>query len=414
MSITDFDLTDLDNFANGFPHAHFEKLRKFAPIYWHEPTTKTPGGEGFWSISTYNETVKVLHDPQTFSSETGGTRPFGGTIIPDLPSAGKLLNMMDDPRHQRVRRLVNRGFTPKTIATLEEGLRARTQSIIGKVKENNGGAGEGECDFLTDIAAELPLQVICQLIGAPEEDRVKLVEWVEYAFDFKTGDTYEDSPESLEAMIQLYEYGSQLIESKKSQPSNDMLSTVIHSELEGEVPPKLTEEELQLFFTLLFAAGADTTRNAIAGGILALIENKDQFQLLKNDHSLISSCVDEIVRWVSPAAYNRRTATADAKILDAKIRSGDKVVFWEASANRDSSVFTAPMDFRVDRDPNPHLGFGHGNHHCLGAALARLEIAIVLEEVLDSFSQLDLNGPVEFTRSNKHNGIRHLPICFKT
>jgi cytochrome P450 len=407
------DLTDLDNFANGFPHETFARHRQLAPIFWHEPTDKTPDGEGFWSVATYAEAVSIMHDPVTFSSETGGGRPYGGTIIPDLPAAGKMLNMMDDPRHLRIRRLVNRGFTPKMVGSLEEDLRTRTCRIISKVVERTSDGEEGRCDFLVDIAAELPLQVICYLIGAPESDRSNLIEWVEYAFDFRDGDGYGDSEASRNAMMNLVTYGSQLIQEKTRHPGDDMLSTVIHAELPDETPSRLTREELELFFALLFAAGADTTRNAIAGGVLALIENPDQLAIVREDPTTLTTATDEIVRWVSPAAYNRRTATVDVELSGVRIKAGDKVVFWEASANRDEKAFPDAGCFRVKRSPNAHLGFGHGPHHCLGANLARLEIAVTLGEALASFSHLELAAPVEWTRSNKHIGIRHLPLAYR-
>jgi cytochrome P450 len=191
-----------------------------------------------------------------------------------------------------------------------------------------------------------------------------------------------------------------------------MLSLVVHASLPGAEPPALTDAELQAFFTLAFAAGADTTRNAAAGGLLALIEAPAEWAKLVADPCLVPTAVEEIVRWTSPAAYNRRTATRDLDFFGHAMQAGDKVVFWEASANRDERVFADSMAFRVNRDPNPHLGFGHGVHFCLGANLARLELRVILEEVLRTFARVELGGPVEWTRSNKHTGIRHLPIRF--
>ena len=189
-----------------------------------------------------------------------------------------------------------------------------------------------------------------------------------------------------------------------------MLSIVAHATLPDEDPPQLRDEEIQLFFGLLFAAGADTTRNAIAGGVLALAQCPDQFRVLANDRSTMPSAIEEIVRWSHPATHNRRTATRDVVFGGHSIRAGDKVVFWEASANRDEAVFADPFRFDVRRDPNPHLGFGHGSHHCLGASLARLELRIVLEELLDHVAGVEQAGAVEWTRSNKHTGIRRLPL----
>ena len=189
-----------------------------------------------------------------------------------------------------------------------------------------------------------------------------------------------------------------------------MLSVVCHAHLEGEDPPELTDQELQFFFSLLWAAGADTTRNAIAGAVVALDAFPDEWRALRDDRGVSSTAVEEIVRWTHPAAYNRRTATRDIELCGETIRAGDKVVFWEASANRDEGVFAEPFRFDLARDPNPHLGFGHGVHHCLGANLARLEIRVVLDELRARVRDIELTGPVEWTRSNKHTGIRSLPV----
>jgi cytochrome P450 len=398
------DLTDLDLFAGGFPHSVFERHRAIAPVYWHEPTAHTPDGEGFWSVATHAETLAVMRDPRIYSSETGGARPYGGTILPDSPVAGKVLNMMDDPRHQRVRALVSRGLTPRTIGRLEDDLRARTRRLLDAFAQTRGG------DFVAGVAGELPMQAICLLLGVPEDDRRALFEWVETSFDFRDREAFETNEHVAQSGLKMFEYGAELIARKRREPGADMLSVVVHATLPGEDPPSLTDEELQLFFSLLFAAGADTTRNAEAGGLLALVEHPEQLAALRNGSVALERAADEIVRWTSPAAYNRRTATTDTMLGGAAVGAGDKVVFWEASANRDERVFADSMCFDAARDPNPHLGFGNGVHHCLGASLARLELRVVLGDVLARFDSIELDGPPEWTRSNKHTGIRRLPI----
>jgi cytochrome P450 len=399
------DLTDLDLFARGFPHDVFGRLREIAPVLWHEPTEHTPDGDGFWSVHSHAACMRVVHDPGAFSSETGGTRPFGGTTLNDLPVAGLMLNMMDDPRHQRVRLLVSKGLTPRTIARLEDDLRARTARLVETATDR------GDCDFVNEIAGELPMQAICILMGIPEADRHQLFEWIEHSFDFKGGrEAFESTDEVARAAAAMFEYGTALIADKRAHPADDMLSVVCHARLAGEDPPALADQELQFFFSLLWAAGADTTRNAIAGAIVALDAFPDQWHALRDDRAVSGTAVEEIVRWTHPAAYNRRTATRELELFGEVVQAGDKVVFWEASANRDEGVFALPFRFDLDRDPNPHLGFGHGVHHCLGANLARLEIRVVLEELRARVSEIELTGPVEWTRSNKHTGIRHLPV----
>jgi cytochrome P450 len=407
MRLADVDLTDLDNFADGFPHEAFALHRREAPVYWHAPTEHSPDGEGFWSVATHAEALSVMRDARTFSSETGGTRPYGGTILPDQQVAGHVLNMMDDPRHQRIRSLVTPGLTPRTIGQIEDDLRRRTRSLLDAV------VARGTCDFLIDVAAELPMQAICLLMGIPEEDRHMLFDWVEGAFDFGSRRSATGYDEAFAQKAgQLFEYGARLIEEKRRRPRDDMLSIVVNATLADQDPPRLTDLELSSFFHLLFAAGADTTRNAAAGGLLAMIDDPREWAKLGEDPSLVATAIEESVRWSSPAAYNRRTATRDIEFFGCSIRAGDKVVFWEASANRDERVFDDSMSFRVDRSPNPHLGFGHGVHHCLGANLARLELRVIFEETRARFATIERDGPVEWARSNKHTGIRHLPIRF--
>jgi cytochrome P450 len=324
-----------------------------------------------------------------------------------MPIAGLMLNMMDDPRHQRVRLLVSGGLTARTLSRLDAELRRRAGLLIDRALE------AGECDFVNEVAGELPMQAICILMGIPEEDRHQLFDWIEHVFDFRERDAFETTDEGAAAGAAMFEYGSALIADKRAHPADDMLSIVVHARLEGEDPPTLTDEELQFFFSLLWAAGADTTRNAIAGAAVALVQCPDQCALLRNDRTVMPTALEEIVRWTHPAAYNRRTATRAIELGGEQIGAGDKVVFWEASANRDARVFDEPFRFDVRRDPNPHLGFGHGIHHCLGANLARLELRVMLDELFDRTREFELVGDVEWTRSNKHTGIRRLPLRFR-
>lgn len=397
------DLTDLDVFANGFPHDVFRLHRKVAPVWWHRPTTHTPDGEGFWSVACYDEVLAVLNDPVTFSSETGGDRPYGGTVIQDLPVAGVVLNMMDDPRHARIRRLVTKGLTPAAVRNLEAELRRRMRVLLHSVDD--------EFDFLVDVAAELPMQAICVLLGVPEADRHLLFEAVEHIFDIPDeSDFLAMTPGRQAAVDRMYEYGRALIEERRAEPRPDMLSAVIHAELLDEEPSRLSDDELSAFFSLLFSAGAETTRNAIAGAMLAFLEWPDQLALLRAEQVPMTAAVEEILRWTTPSPSKRRTAAEPCELGGYKIEPGQKVVVWEGSANRDEQHFEAPDEFRLGRNPNPHLTFGHGVHFCLGAHLARLELRVALEEVLCTFDGYELAGAVEWTRSNRHSGIRHLPL----
>ena len=403
LDLAGVDLTDLSLFARGFPHDVFRVHRASAPVWWHEPTAHTPDGEGFWSVATYDEVLQVLHDPVTYSSETGGNRPYGGTIIQDLPVAGVVLNMMDDPRHARIRRLVTRGLTPAAVRALEAELRRRMRALLDAVPPF--------CDFLSDVAAELPMQAICVLLGVPESDRHFLFDAVEHIFDIPDEtDFLSMSPQRTAAAQRLFEYGTALIEEKRASPKADMLSTVIHAELPDEDPPRLSDDELSAFFSLLFSAGAETTRNAIAGAMLAFTEWPDQLAAWRRERVSMAVAAEEVLRWTTPSPSKRRTATTDCRLGSHLIAAGQKVVVWEGSANRDGRRFNEPDAFQLSRDPNPHLAFGHGVHFCLGAHLARLEIRVALEETLAAFESFSLAGDPVWTRSNRHTGIRHLPL----
>ena len=420
--LSDVDLTDLDLFADGFPHAVFDRHRREAPVHWHEPTENTPDGEGFWSVATYDEVLTVLHDPDTYSSETGGDRPYGGTVLQDLPVAGQVLNMMDDPRHARIRRLVSSGLTPRMVRQLETELRTRTRALLVDLEPGK------DFDFLTDIAAELPMQMICILLGIPQEERHWMFEAVEPGFDYKgKRKSFELDTTAEDIRARMTQFGRDLIASKRETPSDDMLSIVVHATLDDVEPNRLTDEELYMFFSLLFAAGSETTRNAIAGGLWGLMEHPAMFTMLTDATSdggsaarsaLLETTVEEMLRWTTPSPSKRRTATRATELRGCAIGPGDKVVVWEGSANRDGSTFVDADRFDITRSPNPHLSFGHGIHHCLGASLARLEMSVMFDELLSLLDERSLTispaGPIEWTRSNRHTGVRHLPVVVET
>jgi cytochrome P450 len=398
--LVEIDFTDLDNFAEGFPHALFAEHRRVAPVYWHEPTENTPDGEGFWPVATHSETLAVLRDPSTFSSVSGGARPYGGTLLQDLAIAGQVLNMMDDPRHSEIRRLVSSGLTPRMIRRVEDDLRKRARGLLDGIEPGVG------IDFLVDVAAELPMQMMCILLGVPESERHWLFEAIEPQFDF--GGSRSASVGQLtseQAGTRMYTYGQELIAAKRAQPTDDMLSVVANA-----TDAALSDLEQYLFFSLLFSAGAETTRNAVAGGLLALIEHPDQWRAVRDDLAELPTAIEEMVRWTSPSPSKRRTATRSVSLGGCDIEAGQKVQVWEGSANRDPLVFTDPDSFDITRKPNPHLGFGYGVHYCLGANLARLELRVLFEELLQRFSSAQLVRPVEWTRSNRHTGIRHLVV----
>ena len=398
------DLCDLDVFAAGFPHDVFRALRDEAPLFWQRPTPHTPDGEGFWVVSRHADVLAVFLDPKTYSSVGGGARRQGGTFLPDTPVAGLMLNMLDEPRHTRVRGLVNKGFTPRVTSRLEPELRRRARAIVDAV------ADAPECEFVGDVARDLPLQAICMLLGVPQEDRKELCDCVDTAFDYSGRTLGEQNDASRAATSRLIGYAEDLIARRRREPGDDMLSVVIHAELPGEETPRLGDDELRNFFLLLFTAGSETTRKAIAGAAMELAARPDALAWLRDDPARLPVAVEEIVRWTSPSVYKRRTATRDTQLHGRKIRAGDKITVWEMSANRDERVFAEPFRFDVTRDPNPHLGFGFGPHYCLGANLARLEIRVMLEELLPRARALEQAGPAEWTRDNRLFGLKRLPV----
>jgi cytochrome P450 len=412
MDLAGIDLTDLDRFAGGFPDDVFNELRRCAPIWWQEPTRHTPDGVGFWVVSNHAHVLEVVADAASFSSDRAPGAPGGGTLIQDLPhgfAAGVLLNMMDDPRHQQIRRLVTPSVSPKALDSIEAELRARTVAILEALSDRTS------CDFLLDVAVELPLQATAILLGVPDADRHDLMKWSNATLDYDDRELGETSAAAEQAAVAAAAYGRALIARKCSDTGQDMLAVLCRATVDGpDGPEPLSENELLMFFSLLIAAGSETTRNAIALGMAALIEHPEQLDMLRDDRSLLPGAVEEILRWTSPTLYNRRTATRDVELGGELLREGNKVTLWWASANRDEDVFTNPFKFDVLRSPNPHVAFGYRSHFCLGANLARMEIRIMLDELLERFSDFALEGPIQRFRTNKHAGVKHMPVSFRS
>ena len=400
----DIDLTDLDRFAAGFPYHVFDELRRSSPVWFHPPTPHTPGGEGFWVLSRYADIVDAAADAATFSSETGGEREGGGTTLEDMArdwAIGVLLNMMDDPRHAKFRRLLTPSVAPRTLAAIEADLRQRAVHIV------DAALAKADCDFLVDVAAELPLQAVAQLVGVPQQDRHQLLNWANVTLDYEDREVGEATARIQQASAEMFAYGTTLLELKCAEPADDLLSVVSHGRIDGE---PLSDMEQHMFFSLIIAAGSETTRNSIAIGMIALTEHPDALETLRTDRSLLPEAVEEILRWASSTPYNRRTATRDVEIGGRQIRAGDKVTLWWASATVTSQCSPIRTRFDIARNPNPHLAFGRGTHFCLGAALARMEIRVMLHALLDRIGEVSLTGPVEYVRSNKHAGVRHMPV----
>jgi cholest-4-en-3-one 26-monooxygenase len=317
-----------------------------------------------------------------------------------------MLNM-DPPMHTRYRRLVNKGFTPRMIRDLHDKVVQYTDAIIDRVCER------GTADFVAEISAELPLQVIAELMGVPQEDRHLVFDWSNRMIgreDAEYGDGETAGADATLAAMELFAYADQLVAERRGDPHEDLISVLTAAEIDGD---ELDTMEIDLFFLLLAVAGNETTRNLISGGMVALFEHPDQWQKLLADRSLLPGAVEEMLRWVTPVMHFRRQVIADTELSGQEVKVGDKVVFWHISANRDETVFPDPDRFDITRTPNNHIAFGGGGpHFCLGANLARMEIAVLFERVLDRLPDIHLDGPVERLQSNFINGVKHLPVAF--
>jgi cholest-4-en-3-one 26-monooxygenase len=398
MQLADVDVLNPDNFVAGPPHAAFALLRREAPVYWQ----KNPRGEGCWVLSRYKDIWKVSLDQGTFSSAKRGTI-LRNWNEEEFAATQNLLINMDPPRHTKYRRIVNLGFSPKMVNRLEPHIRGMARKIIDAV------AARGECDFVTDIAAELPLQVIAEMMGVPAEDRHRIFEWSNTMIGFDDPQYSTSADTGKNAAIELFMYAQQLAGERRRCPADDLTTLLLNAEVEGD---KLSEIDFNTFFLLLLVAGNETTRNTISGGMLALIEHPEQRDRLLANPSLMAAAVDEMVRWVSPVQVFVRTATRDTELRGVPIRENQRVTLWYGAANRDEEIFPDGDRFDVGRTPNDHLGFGIGPHFCLGSNLARMEIHIMFEELLRRLPDIELAGSVERLRSYFISGIKTMPVRF--
>lgn len=393
------DLSNPATLAEGVPHDFFAWLRNERPVYWHESTFSPPG---FWVCTKYQDVIDIERDAKTFSSARGGA-------LLDDQSQGTELMMLnqDPPQHTRLRNLVARGFTPKVIKGMEPHIRDAARQIVDRVATR-----DDVIDFVPHLAAELPLVVIAELLGIPYEDRQKIFEWSNRLVGANDPEyAGEDRQNGINASLELYAYAQALADDRRARPLDDIVTTLVTAELDGE---KLSDIEFNVFVLLLSVAGNETTRNLISGGMLALMEHPDERdRLLADLDGLLPTAVDEMLRYVSPVQYFRRTATTDTEIRGVPIKAGDKVTIWYGAANRDEEVFAEPDRFDVGRTPNEHVAFGgRGPHYCLGASLAKMEIRVMFEEILTRLPDMRLAGDPERLRSTLIAGIKHLPVQF--
>jgi cholest-4-en-3-one 26-monooxygenase len=397
MLLGEVELYNPDVYVNGVPHEAFRLLRKEAPVHFQ----KEPNGRGYYVITKYDDIVNISKNPKTFSS-------YHGTNIEEYPpealdAVRMLMVNMDPPQHNKFRKLASVAFTPRVVKALEPHIRERTQKILREVQEKR------DVDIVANMAGELPLQVICDLGGVPQADRHLIFNWSNRLIGFDDPEFQTSFEDGTIAAAEVWQYANQLAEDRKGKTGDDFVTLLVNAEVDGN---RLTEMEFDAFFLMLMVAGNETTRNLISGGLLALLENPAEQARLLKDPSLVPSAVEEMLRWVTPVMYFRRTTTTDVEIRGVKIKEGEKVVMYYPSANRDEDVFTDPYKFDVGRTPNEHLAFGTGQHFCLGASLARLEIRIMFEELLKRLPKFELTGKPRRLRSNFINGYKEIPARF--
>jgi cytochrome P450 len=397
-----------DVFAEGIPHETFALLRREAPVWWYD----WPLGRGFWCVTKHEDVVAVSRDTKTYTSEEGANLE---DLDEEQRAARRSMLETDPPRHTRLRGLVGPPFTPRAVKAYELALRELTKAVL------DHALPLGEFDFVEEIAKQLPIRVLVRLLGAPEEDTDRLIDWGDRMIgntDPELADVLHDSPESEQyrmlpfrspAALELFEYGHRLAAERRRRPQDDLVSKLVHAEIDGE---RLSEREFDTMSLLLVVAGNETTRQAIAHGMLALDEHRDEWRRLRDDPELLwRSGADEILRWSSPVLHFRRTATCDVELRGQRIKAGDKVVVWYVSANFDEEVFEEPHRFDVGRRPNPHVTFGGGGpHYCLGAHLAKLEVQVMFDELLPRLVDIELTGRPERMRTNFTNALKRMPV----
>jgi cytochrome P450 len=399
-TLENLDIYDPDNYIDGVPLADFKILRDKAPIYWHPH----PNGGGYWVISRHQDVMKVSRDNKTFSAERGFV------LVDDLPPEileqvkGQLLGM-DPPNHGPLRRSVITRFTTKMLAELEPKVRDITRTILQEALQ------KPDCNFVYDVAGELPTSVIGSMMGVPQDMWHQLREWSDVQTSASDPDIGGTPEEVQTASIEMGTYGYQLAAERKDKSGDDLISLLVNVEVDGN---QVSEMEFASLFVQITVAGNETTRALISGGMYELIQRPELYRELEAKHldnpELMKSAIEEMLRWTCPLHYFRRTATCDTEIGGQQIKENDKVVMLYSSANFDDTVFVNPQVFDIHRLHNPHMAFGHGIHLCLGANLARMETRIFFEEFFKLFSGIELTGKAVRIRSNMANGFKEMPV----
>jgi cytochrome P450 len=383
------NLTDPNLYSHGDPYAQWRWLREHEPVYWHPPA-ELPG---FWALTKYDDARAVYRDPATFSSAGGILlRPenYG-----DDPGGGRTLALTDPPHHRQLRAVVDDWFSPRSVRALEAEMRDVARDVIIQALDRE------RCDFVTDIAARIPLYVICKMMGVPRSEWERLFTLTNEAFGAG------DAPERRLAHLEILQYFESLVNVRTKCPADDIVSVLATAQIDGR---KLTLDEIILNCDNLLVGGTENTRIAASGGMLAFLQHPDQWQALSTEPRLLPSAVEEVLRWTSTATHIMRTATRSVTLRDRRIEAGERVTLWNPSVNRDESVFDHPDCFTIDRKPNRHLALGTGEHFCLGGTLGRAELGLVYQELLSNIERIELDGTPVMLSSIVVNGPEHLPV----
>ncbi|SDD13820.1 cytochrome P450 [Rhodococcus tukisamuensis] len=398
-----FDITDPTIYAQRLPLREFAELRRAAPIWWN-PQPRDVGGfddDGFWVVTKHADVKEISRRSDVFSSwENTAVPRYADDITREAVEMQRITLMNKDaPEHTQLRQLVSRMFTPRAVASLRETLAERAASIVTAAALNPTG------DFVTEVASELPLQAIAELLGVPQEDRGKIFDWTNQMTAY---DDPEVPGDPVQASLDILGYAYQMAEQKRACPADDIVTRLLHADVDGHA---LAPEEFGYFVIQLAVAGSETTRNAITHGMLAFLDNPDQWELYKRERP--STAADEIVRWSTPVIAFQRTALADTELSGTTIKKGQRVVMYYSSANFDEDVFDQPTKFDITRNPNPHLSFGGtGAHYCLGANLARVEIDLIFNAIADHLPDISRLGDPQRLRSGWLNGVKELQVNY--
>lgn len=403
----DADITSHDAYTNGVPHATFARLRRDDPVHW----TDEADGSGFWSILRYDDALDVSRDVDTFTSSAGIRLE---EMDDEQTEARRTMMEFDPPDHTRLRRLVSKGFTRRTVEGFEDAIRALAADVIDQALVDD------EFDFVTAIAEQLPMRMLGRLLGTSDDDGHRLVRWgdallgntdpefTDYPVDLTDTEQFRMVPFRSPAAIEIFQFAQEQAAERRECPSGDIISQLLEPTRDGE---PLSDLEFNNFFTLLVAAGNDTTRYTMTHGVWTMMNHPSLWQAWRADPSLTETAVEEILRTSAVTMHFRRTATRDIEMRGKKIKAGDKVVLWFNSANHDEDGFPDPWRFDLARDKNDHMSFGrNGPHLCLGAWLARMEVRLVFEELMKRVDRFEPNGDVDYLRSNFIAGIKHLPV----